>query len=499
MEFTEFVEQTSEQRLAVYNSMTGGVLHLYSKGKLQIDKTIDFLQSFYPLTQDDPLFLVQLCVWLNARSESSDLKRIVTYLNSLSSGDGTPFIVGGSMMKPNLRLVSHVMLNKFDPKEINRLVQFRRLKWSFSKSGIPSVHFPGSFRRALENYLLSLSPTTMQKHVNKQFGRHLVSAFKTLQIVPSPEVAKVLRWKLRGSDKIEGTGNPFDGLSSKEAAEYILKNGVSFRKALSQTASPDVIILQALLEMASPNEAVVQFSLFEKSGFLSVPELSEMYYKKVSKAGRVVDRMDRISAPESEKSKLAEMRTSIRRDKVKSSGFDEEFFLDIDISHSMSRAIVFAREYAATLCDIFGAEKFRWGYFNTIGKEINTKPTSKEAALKALFGIAANGGTDCFVNYNKIQSSNRPASVYMWLTDGGHIGSAPSIATNVKTAVVVGLPGTSYDRLTGILRKAGVNVVNINPEVFKTSNLLVESLLTAVRGHTAIIDEIMDFPLPIQV
>jgi hypothetical protein len=495
-------EQTAESRLNVYRLLTSACTHLYSKNKLQADKMKEALKLLYPLTQDDPYFLAHLAAWsARGSNQSRDIKLLAVYLNAMSAGDGTPFVKGGTLRKPNLRLVSHALFGDFDPKQFARLASFRRLKWSPNEHP-NAVHFPRSLREAMERYLNSLSLDTLNKHLAAGFRRHLIAGYRLLQVQPPNEMAALLRYKQKNVplQKAE-TANPFAGLTDQEIAEKIERERIPFSRALSMLErEPSPLMLSALFEVASGNQLIVQLNLFEKAGLLSIPEFAERFYAKIKHTATTsVDRLDTVAKglkPEI-KEKLQEVRAETRQTQL--GKLDGKLHLDIDKSGSMSAAIALAKECAAVLCDVVGAEDFTWGLFDSRGYAVKDKPITKEHAHRALFGVAADGSTDCFANYRAVMAKH-PVQYYIWITDEDHNHGSMDISALPKpeVAIIVHAGGRS-NTLSQILRRHGIEPVPLKPEALKESALVVQAIKTALRGQMAIIDEIMAFPLPVAV
>lgn len=496
-------EQTATERLAVYRHLTKACQHLYSKGKLQKEKMTAALQEFSPLTKNDPIFLAHLAAWAASdKNQSRDLHLIALYLNALNDGDGTLFMAGGTLRKPNYRLVTQALLNTLKPHQFTRLLYFNRLKWSLH--GVEATHFPRCLRTAMKVYLDSLAPATVKKHVDKQFGRHLIEAFTRLHVQPRLKVAQALGWEQQSKRGItiekEVFVNPFDGLHDEAIAALILSKRMSFRRALSfLPPEPSLQIMASLIEVASPNELIIQISMFEKSGLLSVPELADKFYAKTQRATSV-DRIDTISAPIAEhvKERMQRVRTAARQEQM--GLLSGSMFLDVDKSSSMSGAIELAIKSAATLCDVVGANNFSCGVFGTNGKVFTDKPVSKEHAMKIFYGIAAtDGNTDCFANYRTVMK-DRPVNYYVWITDGGHnYGPTNLQGLQKPDMALIVYVGTISTELESKLKTNGVPYSLLPVDALESSNLVVQAIKTALLGETAIIEEIMDTPLPVKI
>lgn len=496
-------EQTATERLAVYRHLTKACQHLYSKGKMQNEKMAAALQEFSPLTKNDPVFLAHLAAWAaSEKNQSRDLHLLALYLNALNDGDGTLFMVGGTLRKPNYRLVTQALLNTLKPHQFTRLLYFNKLKWNLH--GIEATHFPRCLRTAMKVYLDSLSPATVKKHVGKQFRRHLIEAFRRLRLQPRPKVAQELSWKQQGKRGItiqkDAFVNPFEGLQDEAIAALILSERMSFRRALSfLSPEPSLPIMASLLEAASPNELIIQVAMFEKSGLLAVRELAEKFYAKTKNATSI-DRIDAISAPIAEhvKEGMQKARTTARQQQM--GLLSGSMFLDVDKSSSMTGAIELAIKSAATLCDVVGANNFSCGVFGTNGKVFSDKPVSKEHAMKIFYGIAATDGqTDCFANYRAVMK-DRPVNYYVWITDGGHnYGSTALQGLHKPDMAMIVYVGNRSTELESKLRTNGIPYSLLPVDSLQSSNLVVQAIKTALLGETAIIEEIMNTPLPIKV
>jgi hypothetical protein len=506
----ELVETTPEQRLKVYNLVSAGCQHFYSKNKPQDEKIVSALMDIYPLAKGDPIFLAHLAAWA-AKGKSKDLKRTAVYINALSDGDGTPFVVGGTERKPNLRSISWALLSGFNPKELSRLLYFRKLKWQPVDNNCAdthrqtrrqaSVHFPRSFSHAIAEYLKNKPVHEIKRDVESEFTRHLINCHKQLRIAPSDTMVKLLKWKQKdGRDYKTEFVNPFAGLTDKEIARKIETEKIPFLKALALVPEVSPVILSALFEVASPNQLIVRVRTYEESGLLSIPEFAERFYAKIEQ-GSSVDRIDRLakSASEPVKERLQEARSRGR--KIQFGHLDGRLWLDIDISMSMSNAISTAKEHAATFLDVVGGENFEWGLVGSGGRPVNEKPTSKEKAHKALFGITASDRTsDLLYNYRAVQAGPEPVDYWVSITDGGlNYGKEPiTHLPKVKNFTIVHL-GDKYPNLGNFLRANGIEPHYLPPEALQESALVAQAIKNAVRGSFAVIDEIMSTPLPIRI
>jgi hypothetical protein len=125
---------------------------------------------------------------------------------------------------------------------------------------------------------------------------------------------------------------------------------------------------------------------------------------------------------------------------------------------------------------------------------------TKEGFHAALFGVVAGGGTDCFALYAKAREFGADVDVYV--TDGDNTaGDERTILSRVghlpkpRCAVIVHM-GSKSQNLARMLAALNIPVAVITPEALSESALVAQSVANAVKGELAIIEEILDTPLP---
>lgn len=178
----------------------------------------------------------------------------------------------------------------------------------------------------------------------------------------------------------------------------------------------------------------------------------------------------------------------------------------------MNQAIDFAKDRACIIAECVDSpdKNFGWGTFNQMGTNLPIPDSfTKEDFHQALYGVRATGSTDCIALYEKARRFGAEIDVYV--TDQGHnVGSISTRINNFhinnpniskpKAAVIVDY---SYSRnarivnqLESSLKSTGIPVAIINPESLKESALVAQSVRAALIGEMAIVNEIMETPLP---
>lgn len=510
-------EYSDEKRLAIYKLLTSACTHLYSKGKLQDAKFEELAPIFADLTKNDPLFMAHLTSFV-AKGDSKDLKVLTTFFNALNDADGTPFFEGATRNKPNFREVSSAILQRLDPHLVLRVLQFCHRRFSVKKLLNEATHFPTSLRTAFRKYIRyrEENPDMLRGMKNKGLARKMQSVYRLSRIGPSDEAASILNWR-QGSHK-KGTKREidmeslpeFENMTSKQVAEALLETKISPIVAMSVIPRNKItsVVAKALLENCTGNQTVILYNWFNRNGFLDVKVISGLFKDKVKESTTAVDRIDTLTkeAAEEDKKEMAEVRSK-RRKKQASLSDIGRIFLHIDKSTSMSGAIEFAKDRACVLAECVEnpEENFAWGLFGTKGQRLDLPSGfTKEHFHEALYGvIASDNSTDCLALYKQAREFGAEVDVYV--TDEGHnvgqlvrrLSAFHSSNTDLpkpKAAVIIKMG--RYDTLSKGLESVGIPFTIIKPETLTESALVAQSIRTAMIGELAIIDSIMETPLP---
>jgi len=514
---------SDEERLKAYNTIVGGCNHVYSKGKLQQEKLSEVLSNMIALAEHDPYFLAHFTSYAINKLDSKDLKVITTFANALSDADGTPFVTGTDtegrpvyskdFKKPNLRMISQAAIQQLDPKLVSRVVEIANIKQALG-SKREATHFPNSLKTAVKKWVKfrENNPKAMEGIKKAGFAPTVQYIYRMLHLKPDLETASILGWK-QGSKK---KGNieeiekrtliDFKGLSDIEIAQKIQDEKLPVLGALGalpEKISP--VVAAALLEQASGNQAVILRNLFDSQGLLKDKEVLKVFTEKIKTAKTALDRVEKLNTEVDEdvQKVLKTAKAEKRKDDVGDIG---RVFVHIDISGSMYNAIEFAKENGAIIAECIKnpEENFFWGAFNTSGFIID-KPKSfeKDGFMAALYGLHSGGGTNCLACYKEARLNNCDTDIY--ITDQGHTtGDVADMIQNFdaagiprpKTVVIVDFSygrGNSYFK--NRLEYLGIPVAVIQPDALTESALVTQAIKTALKGATAVIDEIMQEPL----
>lgn len=492
---------SDDLRLAAYRDLVAGTSHLWSKGKMQKGKVEPLLKRFVEIAKKDPLFMAHLTSYLIKNSDSKDLKVIATYANSLSDADGLPFYPGSKLNKPNLRTVSQAAVQELDPKLVHRIASLGRMKVSVD-GGTEASHFPRSLKTAIKKYL-KLRAANTKAMAASGFKETFKNLYRVANIKPEEAVYNALGWAQ--GNKETGVTKPeklklfdFSGKSDVEVAKEIQdKNlpALSVISALDRQISP--VIAAALLETCSGDQALILRKTWDSQGILKHKEVQDLFASKL-KTAKSLDRVEKINTEidEAVKSIMKETKSEKQKEIAGDLG---SVFLHIDMSGSMDRAISVAKETASLFAECVQnpEENFHWGLFNSKGTVLN-KPEgfTKDHFHKALYGVRAGGGTNCFALYGEARKVKAKYDVYFTDQDSNSHPSNPLSGKEKPEGCVIVNFGSRFNTdVQDEYIKEGIPVAILDPKALMESAGVAQMIRHALRGQNSIIEDIMSTPL----
>ena len=507
-------EYSDQKRLEIYKLITSACTHLYSKGKLQEAKFKDAAKTFADLAIHDPIFMAHFTAW-SAKQDSKDMKVLTIFFNALNDANGTPFFKGSKKNKPNFREASYALLQTLDPHLALRVLELCHKRFDVDGILNNSRHFPTGMKTAFRKYLhYREGHADMLRGIKKSgLSKKFQQIYRLTRTAPTDESAEILNWKQKDGRELDMESLPdYSNMTALEIAEDLTNTRLSPMVAMSVIPKNKMTsrVAKALLQNCTGNQSIILYNWFARNGFLDVKAIKALFADKVKEATTAVDRIDTLTkdADASDKKEMAAAR-STRRKKVTRDADIGKIYLHIDASGSMQRAIEFARETAALFAECVNdpSENFRWGMFGTRARELEVpEEFTKEDFHAALYGMRANmGQTDCVALYPHARKFGADVDVY--ITDQGH--NIGTIHKRIKefhekyedvpkprAAVIVDFGGGMRTTLEDSLRKVEIPVAIIKPEAMKESALVAQSIKAALVGELAVIDEILDTPLP---
>lgn len=491
---------TNEGRLEAYNLVLQGCTHLWSKGKLQRDRVLPVLGQLVLLAKNDPIFTAHLTAYVHNQGLSKDLRIMTAFANSLSVADGSPFDDDPEIRKPNLRYVSHSVIQNYDPKMMFRVAQLGRSKFEVPDVLRYAYHYPRSMQEAVKKYVTyrEANPDIVKGIKKAGLTQVYLRLYKLIHMKPSDRIESILNGDIF---------KQFAGLSELEVAEKIRSEKISALTipALVEQITP--IIAVAILEVATPNQAVILTETFERAGVLEDEEVKKLYAKKIRQAETALDRAETVGKQASQEvQKILEVaRSERRKEQVGDFG---KIFVHMDISGSMTGPIELAKKNGAIISEMVNnpEENFAWGWFNHTGRSLQTPRKFTAAGFQeVLFGIVPGGGTNGYALYPQARDFGADTDVF--ISDGdvdGSLGSNiksyhESHPSQRKPRVMIWIKVSGW-RLRDTLKKAyeanGIPVAEITPTALSSSARVAQSVREALQGPMAVIDAIMETKLP---
>lgn len=505
-------EQSDTERLAIYKILLQSCTHLYSKNKLVEEKFKTAAELFAKLCKQDPTFLVHFAVWCS-KQDSKDLQLLSIYFNFLSDGDGQAFFTGSKLNKPNYRQVSSALLQELSPHLVERILNLGHKRFEVPGLLNNSKHLPTAMVTAVRKYLKyrEANPQLIEGIKRSGLANKFKQLYRLSHTSPSAECAGLLNWPQKDNKEIKIQKLPdFNNLSSDQIVEELTKNKLSPTVALS-VLPPNKItasVAKVLLENSTGNQAIILYNWFARNGHLENTSIKDLFKDKIKQSTTAVDRIDTLTrnATAEDKQEMAQVRSEKRKSQA-NTGSLGKIFLSIDQSGSMQTAIEFAKDRASIIAECIedANSNFRWGLFNTQGKVLPLpKSFTKEGFYQSLYGVRAGGGTDCLSLYADARKFGAKIDIYV--TDSEDTLPDPTQRiekyhlshpehSKPRLAVIIDF-NPSEMKLENGLKNAGIPVVRIKPDAIKESALVAQSIRTALIGELAIIEEILNTPLP---
>ena len=519
---------SSEQRLQVYQIIVNGCAHLWSKGRLQDgrtyvengetktteDKVTPVLNVLIPLIQTDPYFLAHLTSYAIDKLKTKDLHVFLTFVSALSTADGLPFSPGSKYKKPNLRYVAAAALHKLDPKLALRVAELSSKKFEVSGYLRYGRHGSQMLVTAIKKYL-KYRETNLDiiRGIKKAgLGKVYKNLYRSVHMAPSDEAAAILRWQQKNHEIVFANALiDFKGLTDLQIAEKIRKEKINIRGAISglgeikKKVSPVVAI--ALLEQANGNDAVILQNMFRDLGLLNDAEVLKLFEEKIKTASTALDRAETLSKEANEEIKKIVASARSESNKSQTAGLGK-VYLHLDDSGSMSSVRDFAMKRGAIIAECVNnpRENFKWGLFGSYGVDLPLPDEFERDAFSAvLFGRNAGSSTDCFALYAEARKFGAEVDFFVSDQDhtdgnlklkieGFHKKNPQYVKPRVCVVVDFGRSG-----MRGTLSQAYLDneipVVILDRETLTESALVVQTIVAAMKGPVAIIDEIMAHPL----
>jgi hypothetical protein len=478
---------TTAERLAIYKTITAGNVHVWSKNKYQAQIGEPIFTNLLKLGKNDPYFLAHL---MSQDSLTKDLQVLGATANFHSDADGSLFSGDSELRKPNLRVISSALVQQMNPMLVHRMLWFAQQRHNEKK------FFNSPMRTAAVKYLRyrEANKKLLESAVKGTFKRHLQDIYRLLGIYPSDEAAIILKWKQRGKSLEIVKTSLFEGLTPVQISNKIVKENIPFAMALSQIQNLTPIIGKALASVASPRQLTIHTSTWEELGLFTDATFTKYYQDTLSKIGDETDRAINTEKLGKAKDIVEEVRAEQRKKTFTHELGIKKVFIHVDASGSMTSFFNVACDVAAKIAEIIPdpENNLKWGMFNTSGKMLANPQKYTSGGFQAImYGKTAGGGTD--ITALMPEADKHQTDLNVFVTDGENTTPA-RFAKKQKYGVIVQVGNYSQT----FYREASRNfeqLIEMRPEHFLGSNLVVQAFAKAIKGEEVIIEQIMSTKL----
>lgn len=318
-------------------------------------------------------------------------------------GKKAPKVESGSKdFNPKLLLRVHDLLCLPGIAELNR-------ELGFGKSA--RRPFLGRWPKAVDKWLRyrEENPKMLEGLVKAGFRSTVMELARKVGYKPStPKFFEVLRWRQDQAEDGRRTiaigqavkaAESWDGFTEEQICETIIKNKPNFKRIVGLLPKGQGLtraIVAAAIEAGSfsDKDLIIATPTLEELGLLQVQDVRDRWEHAVKSAEdmRAANIATRVKSKATQE-KLMEASDNAVKKAVAEVVKGLRIYFIVDISASMSNAIVQAKAYLAKFLQGFPAEQLHVCVFNTSGREVLIKHNSAAGIDNAFRGIAAGGGT----------------------------------------------------------------------------------------------------------
>lgn len=364
--------------------------------------------------------------------ERRDLKVIMAAFLLVQSRKGDPVLDSGKVafFDEDFRDVGEAMLllggkdlkDKVDVKTFNPKLLLR-VQEVLTLPGVAEINrqlgfgrsarnpFLGRWTKAVEKWLLfrEENPRLLEGLVRAGFRRTVMELARRVGYKPTtPAFFDVLRWRQaqakdgRRSIAIGQSvqaAESWEGFSEQQICEAIVRTRPNFKRVVGLLPKGQGLtraIVAAAIEAGamSDKDLIIATPTLEELGLLEVQEVRERWERAIKaaedmRAANIATRVKSLATQE----KLQEAADNAVKAAVAEVVRGLRIYVIVDISGSMSDAIVQAKTYVAKFLQAFPLEQLHVSVFNTSGREVNIKHASAAGVENAFRGITAGGGT----------------------------------------------------------------------------------------------------------
>jgi hypothetical protein len=272
--------------------------------------------------------------------------------------------------------------------------------------------FYGRWPKAVEKWLRyrEENPRMLEGLVKAGFRTTVMELARRIGYKPlTPKFFETLRWKQKQAEdgrrtiaigtEVKAAEN-WGGLTEEQICEKIVAEKPNWKRVVGLLPK-DVGVTRAIVAAAieagalSDKDLIILTPTLEELGLMKVQDVRERWEVAIKAAEdmRAANIARNVQSKEV-KETLQEAADIAVKKAVEEVARDIVVYAMVDVSGSMQGSIERAKEHISTFLQSFPPESLHIAVFNTSGRRIELKHTSKAGVANAFRGIRAGGGTD---------------------------------------------------------------------------------------------------------
>lgn len=388
--------------------------------------------------------------------ENRDLKVILAAFMLVQSRRGDAVLENGKVAfhDEDYRDIGEAMLllkpkdDKFSPKLLLRIHEILTLpvvaeinrELGFGRS--LRNPFLGRWTKAVEKWLQyrEQNPKMLAGLVKAGYRRTVMELARLVGYKPtSTSFFQALRWRQKQAKdghrslaigQTVAAAESWDGLDEAQVCQRIMTDRPGFKKIVAMVPSTVGItraVMSAAIESGalSDKDLIIATPTLEDLGLLNVQDIKARWDLALKNA----DDMRAANIARNVRTKDVKEALEVAADTAVQKAVEEavkniRVYFIVDISGSMTDAIVQAKEYISKFAQAFPLERLHVAVFNTAGRLVEIKHASAAGITNAFKGIQAGGGTchaagiGALPRFNNADEDN----IFIFVGDEGEYG-----------------------------------------------------------------------------
>lgn len=439
------------------------------------------------------------------KQENRDLKILLAAFLLVQDRKGSPITFNGeTVLDDDYREVAEAMCLRFSsterhalsPKMLLRVGELLALpqiaqinrELGFGQSGRNPML--GRYKALVTKWLRYREENTqlLDGLVKAGMRNIIVKLATTVRYKPTTDAFfRKLRWK---QSQAEGghremligaaveAAESWDDLSEVEICEKIVAERPNYKRIVGLVpngVTPAIMSAAIEADVLSAADLIIYLPTIESLGLMSDVDVKakvEAAYasQESQRALRIAKRVRNVATKEA----LEAVGDKVVKDALKESTRDLKIYIGVDISGSMSRALIMAKDYVARFLQAIPKEQLVVAVFNSVGREVVIKGDRAVDVQKAFSKFSAGGGTNmvgAIRVFEKYPPKDNEDVLMLWITDEGAVNFPQAVRDSGLRPNAFGLikDGSWHSyrgAITATAQTLGIPCFNVDTAVF---------------------------------